>query len=107
MRPNDAVFTSMFPLSSILPDPREIEFVENVPKTISSKIWRVQLREMERQKKSAQQLGENLQLHIYFTPADLKTVEAPTDDVYIVIDLVRATTSLTTMFESGATRVFA
>ncbi len=31
--------------------PREIEFVENLPKTISGKIRRVELREMERQKK--------------------------------------------------------
>ncbi len=31
--------------------PREIEFVETLPKTISGKIRRVELREMERQKK--------------------------------------------------------
>lgn len=31
--------------------PREIEFVESLPKTISGKIRRVELREMERQKK--------------------------------------------------------
>ncbi len=31
--------------------PREIEFVDNLPKTISGKIRRVELREMERQKK--------------------------------------------------------
>ncbi len=31
--------------------PREIEFVENLPKTISGKIRRVELREMERQRK--------------------------------------------------------
>jgi acyl-coenzyme A synthetase/AMP-(fatty) acid ligase len=31
--------------------PREIEFVDSVPKTISGKIRRVELREMERQKK--------------------------------------------------------
>ena len=34
--------------------PREIEFVETLPKTISGKIRRVELREMERQKKSGQ-----------------------------------------------------
>lgn len=33
--------------------PREIEFVESLPKTISGKIRRVELREMERQKKIA------------------------------------------------------
>jgi len=32
--------------------PREIEFVQTLPKTISGKIRRVELREMERQKKS-------------------------------------------------------
>jgi acyl-coenzyme A synthetase/AMP-(fatty) acid ligase len=32
--------------------PREIEFVDSLPKTISGKIRRVELREMERQKKS-------------------------------------------------------
>ena len=31
--------------------PREIEFVETLPKTISGKIRRVELREMERKKK--------------------------------------------------------
>ena len=34
--------------------PREIEFVESLPKTISGKIRRVELREMERQKKQDQ-----------------------------------------------------
>jgi len=33
--------------------PREIEFVESLPKTISGKIRRVELREMEQQKKQA------------------------------------------------------
>jgi len=31
--------------------PREIEFLDSLPKTISGKIRRVELREMERQKK--------------------------------------------------------
>ena len=34
--------------------PREVEFVESLPKTISGKIRRVELREMERQKKQGQ-----------------------------------------------------
>jgi 2-phosphosulfolactate phosphatase len=50
---------------------------------------------------------ERLNLHIYFTPAELSAVEAGTDDVYIVIDVIRATTSITVMFDRGATRVFA
>ncbi len=47
-----------------------------------------------------------MQLHIYFTPADLKAVHASADDIYIIIDLIRATTSITTILERGAARVF-
>ena len=47
-----------------------------------------------------------MQLHIYFTPADLRAVHAAEDDIYIIIDLIRATTSITTILERGATRVF-
>ncbi|MBT9143658.1 MAG: Benzoate--CoA ligase [Dehalococcoidia bacterium] len=31
--------------------PREIEYVDSLPKTISGKIWRTELREMEKQRK--------------------------------------------------------
>jgi 2-phosphosulfolactate phosphatase len=48
-----------------------------------------------------------LKLYIYFTPAELSTVDAGPDDVYIVIDVIRATTSITVMFDRGAARVFA
>lgn len=48
-----------------------------------------------------------MNLHIYFTPADLSAVSAGPDDVYIVIDVIRATTSITVMFDRGATHVFA
>jgi 2-phosphosulfolactate phosphatase len=58
-------------------------------------------------KRGTTRKGSNLQLHIYFTPADVTTVNPPADDVYIIIDLIRATTSLTVMLERGATRVFA
>lgn len=51
--------------------------------------------------------GVNLQLSIYFTPADLQAIDARPDDIYIIIDLIRATTSLTTIIERGAARVFA
>jgi 2-phosphosulfolactate phosphatase len=47
-----------------------------------------------------------LQLHIYFTPADLRAVKASPDDIYIVIDLIRATTSITAILERGTTAVF-
>jgi 2-phosphosulfolactate phosphatase len=50
---------------------------------------------------------ELLKLHIYFTPADLSAVGGHPDDVYIVIDVIRATTSMTVMFDQGAARVFA
>lgn len=47
-----------------------------------------------------------MQLHIYFTPTDLKMVKTSMDDIYIVIDLIRATTSITAILESGASHVF-
>ena len=47
-----------------------------------------------------------MQLHVYFTPADLRAVPASPHDIYIVIDMIRATTSLPVMFERGAARVF-
>ena len=46
-----------------------------------------------------------MQLHIFFTPADVFAVAAQPDDIYIVIDVIRATTSLATIFDSGAKRV--
>jgi 2-phosphosulfolactate phosphatase len=49
-----------------------------------------------------------LLIHIYFTPADLLAARhGPPDAVYIVIDVIRATTTLSVMFEQGASRVFA
>ncbi len=47
-----------------------------------------------------------MQLHIYFTPAELRAVNASADDIYIIIDLIRATTSITAILENGAKRVF-
>jgi 2-phosphosulfolactate phosphatase len=51
-----------------------------------------------------------LQLHVFFTPADLlaiRTQAGPINDIYIVIDVIRATTSMATIFDRGATRIFA
>ncbi len=48
-----------------------------------------------------------MQLRIFFNPVDMSAVEIQPDDIYIVIDLIRATTTLTTVFDSGATRVYA
>jgi 2-phosphosulfolactate phosphatase len=50
---------------------------------------------------------EPLKLHIYFTPAELAAVKSNPEDIYIVIDVIRATTSMVVMFERGAARVFA
>ncbi|GCE22758.1 2-phosphosulfolactate phosphatase [Dictyobacter kobayashii] len=48
-----------------------------------------------------------MQLRIYFNPAELSFVEPSVDDVYIVIDVMRATTTMTVMFEQGARQVLA
>ncbi|GAC1436159.1 MAG: 2-phosphosulfolactate phosphatase [Ktedonobacteraceae bacterium] len=48
-----------------------------------------------------------MQLRIFFTPVDMSAVEIHTNDIYIVIDVIRATTTLTTVFDSGAARVYA
>ena len=48
-----------------------------------------------------------MQLHVFFSPADLIAVQADPDDIYIVVDLVRATTTLTVLFDSHISRVFA
>lgn len=47
-----------------------------------------------------------MHIQVYFTPAELRAVAAPLDDIYIVIDMIRATTSLAVMFERGAARVY-
>ncbi|HEV2661016.1 MAG TPA: 2-phosphosulfolactate phosphatase [Ktedonobacteraceae bacterium] len=47
-----------------------------------------------------------MQLHIYFTPTDVAAVAPTADDIYIVIDLIRATTSITVLLERGAARIF-
>ena len=48
-----------------------------------------------------------MQLKIYFNPAELAFVEAGVDDIYIVIDVMRATTTITVMFDQGAKQVLA
>ncbi len=48
-----------------------------------------------------------MQLRIFFNPVDMSVVEIGQNDIYIVIDLIRATTTLTTLFDSGAARVYA
>ncbi len=48
----------------------------------------------------------NLYLNVFFTPSPIVTHEASTDDFYIVIDVIRATTSMAVIFDQGAARVF-
>ena len=48
-----------------------------------------------------------MRVQIYFSPADLSAVQSDPDDVYIVIDVVRATTTLTVLFDRHIERVFA
>jgi 2-phosphosulfolactate phosphatase len=46
-----------------------------------------------------------VQLTIYFSPAEVAAVQPADNDVYIVIDVIRATTTLTTILERGASYV--
>ncbi|GAC1365173.1 MAG: 2-phosphosulfolactate phosphatase family protein [Ktedonobacteraceae bacterium] len=48
-----------------------------------------------------------MQLKIYFNPAELAFVQPGVDDIYIVIDVMRATTTITVMFDQGARQVLA
>lgn len=50
-----------------------------------------------------------MDLHVFFTPSALVPIskKAPADDVYIIVDVIRATTTLSVMFDQGASRVFA
>ncbi len=48
-----------------------------------------------------------VQLRIFFNPIDMSVVETSANDIYIVIDVIRATTTLPTIFDSGAARVYA
>ena len=49
----------------------------------------------------------NLYLNVFFTPSAIIAHEPSANDVYIVIDVIRATTTLAVMFDQGAARVFA
>jgi 2-phosphosulfolactate phosphatase len=46
-----------------------------------------------------------LQLHVFFTPTEVTSVNAWPDGIYIVVDVIRATTTLTVMLDQGAKRV--
>jgi 2-phosphosulfolactate phosphatase len=44
-------------------------------------------------------------LNVYFTPSAIVSSESTANDVYLVIDVIRATTSMAVMFDQGAARV--
>lgn len=46
-----------------------------------------------------------MKLSVFFSPAELKAVKAAENDIYIVIDVIRATTSLAVIFERDVARV--
>lgn len=49
-----------------------------------------------------------MHVHVYFTPAEIiRPAGGTTNNVYIVIDVIRATTTMSVMLERGATKIFA
>ena len=44
-------------------------------------------------------------VNTYFTPSSIVSNETSTNDIYIVVDVIRATTSMAVMFDRGAARV--
>jgi 2-phosphosulfolactate phosphatase len=48
-----------------------------------------------------------LLLTIFFNPVELRSIDAPENEVYIVLDVMRATTTLAVMFDQGAKQVLA
>ncbi|MEO8973822.1 MAG: 2-phosphosulfolactate phosphatase, partial [Ktedonobacteraceae bacterium] len=47
-----------------------------------------------------------MHIHVYFTPSGIVARETQPGDIFIVIDVIRATTTLAVIFERGASRVF-
>jgi 2-phosphosulfolactate phosphatase len=47
-----------------------------------------------------------LRLGVFFTPSSIVSDENSANDIYIVVDVIRATTSMAVMFDQGASRVF-
>lgn len=46
-------------------------------------------------------------VNIYFTPSAIVMNETSVNDIYIIVDVIRATTSMAVMFDRGAARVLA
>src|SRR5579885_1271682 len=51
--------------------------------------------------------GEGLKLNVFFLPSAILHTQGRADEVYIVIDLIRATTSMAVILDRGARRIFA
>src|ERR1700736_1890786 len=49
----------------------------------------------------------NLHLDVFFTPSSIVVDESSANDIYIVVDVIRATTTMAVMFDQGAARVLA
>ena len=47
-----------------------------------------------------------MHIHVYFTPSGIVARETQPGDIFIVIDVIRATTTLAVVFERGAAHVF-
>lgn len=47
----------------------------------------------------------NLHAGVFFTPSAIVTEASSANDIYLVIDVIRATTSMAVMFDQGAARV--
>lgn len=50
-------------------------------------------------------LANNLNLNVFFTPSAIVAAETSANGIYIVIDVIRATTTQAVMFDQGAARV--
>jgi 2-phosphosulfolactate phosphatase len=50
-------------------------------------------------------LVNNIYLNVYFTPSSIIAHETSTNDIYVVIDVIRATTTFAVVFDQGAARV--
>jgi 2-phosphosulfolactate phosphatase len=48
-----------------------------------------------------------MKLQIHMSPADAMATKLSADDIYIVIDVIRATTAITVIFDRGAKRILA
>ncbi len=48
-----------------------------------------------------------MELNVFFLPSAILATPETAQDVYIIIDLIRATTSMTVMLERGARRIYA